>query len=207
MLSTSGSSAGNWLTKAPMPAARYTHAAATLNGLIHIVGGADQSNCSALTSHDVYDPVADSWASRTPLQIGRAHPAAAVLNNGAKDLLYVVGGATFCSLKTDTMEAYDPDTNSWAFKASMPGGARNSMGAAVIDNKLYVIGGIGLGEALTARAEVYDPISNTWSTIASLPSERYSMAIGAIDGILYAAGGGNDVPNFTVLDAYDPATN
>ena len=126
VLSTSGSGAGNWQAKAPMPAARYTHAAATFNGLIHIVGGADLSTCSVLNAHDVYDPANDAWTSAAPMQVGRAHPSAAVLNDGTKDLLYVVGGASACSVKDATMEAYDPATNSWTYKASMPGGGRRS---------------------------------------------------------------------------------
>ena len=207
VLTTSGSSAGSWQAKAPMPAARYTHAAATLNGLIHIVGGADLSTCSVLHAHDVYDPVNDAWTSAAPMQVGRAHPSAAVLNDGTNDLLYVVGGASDCGVKAASMEAYDPAANAWTNKAPMPGGGRNSMGAAVIDNRLYVVGGIGTGEALTALGEMYNPITDTWSPIAPMPTVRYAMAIGAIDGILYAAGGGNDIPNFTAVDAYDPATN
>jgi N-acetylneuraminic acid mutarotase len=207
VLSTSGSGAGNWQAKAPMPAARYTHAAATFNGLIHIVGGADLSTCSVLNAHDVYDPANDAWTSAAPMQVGRAHPSAAVLNDGTKDLLYVVGGASACSVKDATMEAYDPATNSWTYKASMPGGGRNSMGAAVIDNRLYVVGGIKTGEVVTELGEVYNPITDTWSPIAPMPAVRYAMAFGAIDGILYAAGGGNNIPSFTAVDAYDPATN
>ena len=191
-----------------MAAARYTHAAAVLDGAIHIVGGADLSQCSTLTAHAAYDPVADAWSALAPMSTPRAHPGAAVLNDGSKDLLYVVGGAAIsCGFKAATMEAYDPATNSWTAKASMPGGGRNSMGVAVIDNRMYVVGGIATGEAVTAIGEMYNPITDTWSPIAPMPSVRYAMAIGAIDGILYAAGGGNDIPNFTAVDAYDPTTN
>jgi N-acetylneuraminic acid mutarotase len=209
IFSKGGSSQGSWTSKAPMPAPRYAHAAVGLSGLIHVVGGSDGSNCSALTAHDVYDPAADAWVAKAPMLTPRSFPAAAVLNNGVKDLIYVVGGSTGCSTRTATMEAYDPDTNSWTMMAPMPGGERSVMGAAVIDGLMYVVGGLEFDgfNSVTTLVEAYDPLTDSWATKPPMPTERYAMAIGAIDGILYVAGGASNTAALASADAFDPATN
>ncbi len=134
-----------------------------------------------------------------------------MLNDGVKNLLYVVGGSTGCGPRTATMEAYDPDSDTWSFKASMPGGPRSTMGVAVIDNTLYVVGGLqadsGPHAGLVAVVEAYDPTTDTWTTRRSLPGVRFAMAIGAIGGRIYVAGGGNEFGGLTSVYVYDPATD
>ncbi len=195
----------------PMPAPRYAHAAATLDGVVHVVGGTlSNSTCSFETSHIAYDQGLGQWVQRAPMSVVRVHPAAAVLNDGVKDRLYVIGGSTGCGTRTATMEAYDPDSNSWTLKASMPAGARSTMGIAVIDNLLYVIGGqqadSGPNAGITAIVETYNPVTNTWATAPSLPGVRYSMASGVIDGKIYVTGGGNHLGPLDTTASFDPDT-
>jgi N-acetylneuraminic acid mutarotase len=208
-LAVQGSTQGVWTSKAPMIGRRYAHAAAALDGKIHAVGGADPASCFSLPFHDVYDPATDVWTPGTSMAIGRAHAAAAVLKVGVNDLLFVVGGSTNCGVRTASMEAYDPVLNTWTSKAPMPGGPRSNMGAAVIDGLLYVVGGMQFDafDGMTSLVEVYNPATDTWSTVAPLPEARYSVAVGAIDGILYAAGGSGTEPDPTGVFAYDPATD
>src|SRR4029077_7006827 len=82
LFSISGSSQSSWTSIAPMPAPRYAHAAVELDGLIHILGGSNGSSCSALTTHDVYDPVASPWVAKAAMTSNRSNVAAAVLNDG-----------------------------------------------------------------------------------------------------------------------------
>jgi N-acetylneuraminic acid mutarotase len=211
-LSTGVSSIGTWSAKAPMPTPQYGHRGAELNGLVHVVGGVHTAvTCSFDATHYVYDPIANTWASKAPMLTARVHPGVAVLNNGVKNLLYVVGGSIGCGPRTASMEAYDPDTDSWTFKAPMPGGQRSTMGVAVVNGILYVVGGqqadSGPNAGMTTLVEAYDPVTNTWTTKAPLPSVRYTMAIGAIDGIVYVAGGGDPFGPLGSVLAFDPATN
>ena len=208
VLAVRGASQGSWAFKAPMPSARFAHAGATLNGLVHIVGGADGLDCSALTSHDAYDPATDTWTSLAPMTTPRAHGAAAVLNDGVADRLFVVGGSTGCSTQTASLDAYDPATDTWTARAPMPGGARFAMGAAVVDGRLYVAGGFkfnGNTFMPTDAVEAYDPLADAWTTMAPLPQPIYSMAIGAVNGVLYVAGGGNVVGSVADVNAFNPA--
>src|SRR5439155_526290 len=88
-----------------------------------------------------------------------------------------------------TVEAYDPASNTWTTKASMPT-ARGGLGVAVVNGVLYAVGGED-GASLLATVEAYDPTSNTWTTKASMPTARVWLGVAASAGILYAVGGYN----------------
>jgi N-acetylneuraminic acid mutarotase len=77
------------------------------------------------------------------------------------------------------VEAYDPVTNTWSTKASMPT-ARNGLRAEVLDGKLYAVGGHDGVSSLNV-VEIYDPATNTWSTGDSMPTARYIFASGVIN--------------------------
>jgi hypothetical protein len=62
----------------------------------------------------------------------------------------------------DTLEIYDPATDSWSTGAPMPT-PRNRLGVTTLDGLLYAMGGYA-SEGLTNLVEVYDPVANSWST-------------------------------------------
>jgi N-acetylneuraminic acid mutarotase len=87
---------------------------------------------------------------------------------------YVAGGT-----HNGRLDVYDPVTNEWTTKASMP--TERSLGAsAAVGGKLYVIGGIqyqanGL-ERPVRTTSVYDPRTDKWTVAAQMPNARYAMA-------------------------------
>jgi N-acetylneuraminic acid mutarotase len=100
----------------------------------------------------------------------RGSAVAAVVNGK----IYVIGGAAIHPGSSEpslqpakphrsvgTVEEYDPKTNSWAQRSSMPT-ARNHAAIGAVNNKIYVIGG-RLGSAFIFTAsntnvvEEYDP--------------------------------------------------
>jgi N-acetylneuraminic acid mutarotase len=97
----------------------------------------------------------------------------------------------------NTVEAYDPSTNSWTTKAPMPT-ARTSLAVGVVSGILYAVGGYN-GYALTV-VEAYDPKTNRWTTKASMPTalEGGSPAAGVVNGLLY-------VTNVGIVETYDPS--
>jgi len=79
-----------------------------------------------------------------------------------------------------------------------------------MNGKLYAVGGIPAQFTCSylANNEAYDPTTNTWSILAAMPTARESLAVGVINNILYAVGGGTGCGVFSAaLEAYDPATN
>src|SRR6476659_9484 len=54
--------AHTWTTAAPLAEARGGHAAAVLNGKIHVIGGGNSR--STLANHSEYDPATNRWTER-----------------------------------------------------------------------------------------------------------------------------------------------
>src|SRR5207245_687839 len=160
-----------------------------IGGKLYVAGGTDC--CVAVNTLTVYDPVANAWTAKTSMPTARQRAAGAVLTNPAlgRDLLYVVGGLNSTGL-LGTLEAYDPSTDSWTTKTSMPT-SRHEVAAAVVNGVLYAIG--GTNGSVVDTVEAYDPGSNSWATKASLPTARTYPVVEAVNGIIYAIGGGTNV--------------
>jgi N-acetylneuraminic acid mutarotase len=148
-----------------------------------------------------------AWQVAAPLPVARSHMAAATVG----DIIYAVGGFDGGSL-LQTLEAYNPATDTWTMRFPMPA-ARSHLAAAVVDGILYAVGGFD-GNGQVATLEGYDPTTNMWATLPSMPTPRHSPAAAATGGILYVMGGyvGFDGPPNSggwsaALEAYDPATN
>ena len=127
---------------------------------------------------DFSDP---AWQQLPPLPFTTADLTAATVNS----LFYIIGGYnTTATNPQGTVYAFDPSTNTYTQKASMPT-ARWGMIAVPINGKIYVFG--GFTGATTASAstknEVYDPASNTWTTKSPLPSSiAWEGITGCTDG-------------------------
>jgi N-acetylneuraminic acid mutarotase len=167
-----------------------------------------------LDSLESYDTTTETWKILAPMQRARQLHAAAVARDGK---LYVFGGyghrgkvsmrdgetheqyeARYQEMKAlgrrvlDSVEAYDPKTNTWEARAPMPS-PRHAMGAALgADGKIYVVGGAISYSSPGGRDAVfvYDPAKNQWDKGPSLIHARFHHAIAAgRDGKIYAIGG------------------
>jgi hypothetical protein len=149
---------------------------------------------------EVYDPETDAWTTKAPMPTARAATAAGVVNG----VLYIAGGDSRLGtggIVTPMVEAYDPATNTWTTKVSMPT-ARAGGASGVIDGVLYVIGGDN-GIPLSV-VEAYDPAANTWTTKAPIPNALASPASGVINGTLYLASCLPTDDAVGIVEAYTP---
>ncbi len=103
--------------------------------------------------------------------------------------IYVIGGVS-SSGYLNTVEEYDPATNTWATRTSMPT-ARYGFGAATASNgRIYAIGGGNAESWWLSTVEEYDPTTDTWITRASMPTGRSELsAATTVNGMIYAMGG------------------
>lgn len=121
-----------------------------------------------------------------------------------KDIIYAIGGYNNLSKEgyLGTVEAYNPVTDSWEVKASMPT-PRSNTGLVEAKGKVYVMGGnsdMGFQKAM----EAYDPSTDTWITKASMPTERYNLGSAYVDGRIYAIGGYNATGKYqSIMEVYD----
>ena len=106
--------------------------------------------------------------------------------------IFVIGGSVGDTF-TGNVEVYDPITDTWQTKASMPT-PRADLCASVVNGKIYLIGGKTYSSTApyyrqTSINEVYDPATNTWSTNASIPTAVQGYASTVIGNKIYIIGG------------------
>lgn len=219
-----------WAKKKPMALPAHHVAFTELDGKFYAFGGfvPPESGPQAwvpVNNAWQYDPTDDSWKALAPMPSKRGSAVAATVNGK----IYVIGGASLHPGSSETalyparphrsvstVEEYDPKTDTWSERSSMPT-ARNHAAVGVVNNKVYVIGG-RLGSAFIFTAsntnvvEEYDPATDQWGLVkARMPTERSGGAWAVYKGRIYVAGGehqdGHLMAAFRAVEAYDPSTN
>ena len=204
---------GSWTTASSAPTERTEVVAAAIGSKIYVVGGFNKPNLQnalkfAISNDvEVYDTVADSWSTATPLPEGRHHAGIASLNG----MVYVIGGFTKSLLSVweavATVYRYNPTTQEWRELVPMPT-ARGALGVAVHQDRIYAIGGYD-GKRNSGIVEVFDPQTNTWSSGAPMPTPRDHLAVVAAENRIYAIAGRPELDyhrNMATVEEYDPQT-
>jgi hypothetical protein len=137
--------------------------------------------------------------------------------------IYAIGGSTesgfapnaygstvydFSANGVGTNEEYDPETNTWTYKTSMPT-PRLAFATAVYKNKIYCIGGQA-NRSYTGINEVYNPATDTWETKTPMPTPRTWVTANVVNGKIYLMSGygwfGSDSSS-KLNEVYDPETD
>lgn len=197
--------ADTWKALAPLPTKRGSPNVALVNGKFHVIGGAGQHPGSkeivvhparphrALGTHEVYDPVANTWETRSPMPTPRNHAAAGVVNNK----IYVIAGRLGSAFitrasNTDIVEVYDPATDQWGdLKAPMPT-ARSATAWGTHNGRIYVAGGeqrTSLFQRTFRAVEAYDPATNRWLSLPPMQFPRHGLAGDILNGKFHLVSG------------------
>jgi N-acetylneuraminic acid mutarotase len=197
----------SWTTMASMPTARSSLGAAVIDGKIYAIGGKDGVN-------EVYDPATNTWATKAPLPSQRTSFGIATYANK----IYVIGG--YANTTTDgisnlsgLVEVYDPATNSWETKTSMPT-PRAQLTACTVNGKIYTLGGFenSFSGKCSAVNQVYDPETDTWSTKKPMLADMYAHCAVALGDKIYVIWGQSGGQSGSYLSGpwnqiYDTRTN
>jgi N-acetylneuraminic acid mutarotase len=181
--------------------------------LIPFLSGLFLITLPVFTESAQLEPDRGTWRTAAAMPTKRTEVAAAALDGKS----YVVGGFEKPSLGnmlnfsiTPSVEMYDPVTDQWTSKASLPIGLHH-VGIGVVDRRLYVIGGYtksGLSVwNPVASVYAYDPATDRWTEQASMPTARGALAVTEHEGKLYAVGGYDRKTNTSAVEVYDPARN
>ena len=167
-----------------MPTIRHALDANVVNGKIYLIGGGQRTPNDDFDINEVYDPVTDTWTTKTPIPTGVDYYASAVVNNK----IYIMGGAVGVTLN----QVYDPETDTWSSGAPLPTGvdsAAAGVTAGTTDTqRIFVIGGKQGLDAVNLN-QVYDPETDTWVAGPAMPTARYSLGVAVVNDSLYAIGG------------------
>ena len=195
-----------WTAKASMPTPRTEFGVATVNNKVYAIGG---YSGSVLRTVEEYDPATDTWTRKADMPTARRQLVVAVVNNK----IYVIGGVNFTSdvnslTYSYATEEYDPGTDTWKTKASMPtGGMVNSVlgnrfiGGATAGGKIYVAAFSVPGAPFLTHTLAYDPTTNTWTTKTEPPFSYTRYTVTSQGNIVYA------LSDIGELAQYDPTRN
>jgi len=153
----------------------------------------------------------NTWTSRRDMPLERHGPATATVPNASgQSILYVIGGSSAAGGSLSRVQAYNVATNTWSYKAPLPGPLKRLNGAAVIGGKIYVPGGQVTSDQESSKLYVYDPAGNTWAT-KQMPEAGFGGITGVIQNKLYVVLYCPDFDHCSFpqrwLLRYDPATD
>ncbi|MFZ3374948.1 MAG: kelch repeat-containing protein [Chthoniobacterales bacterium] len=209
-----------WSMGANMPDVRSFMASGynSANGKIYLIAGYNTGNVtSAQTQVWEYDPVANTFTTRTPYPNanGTGGPAFGIINGH----FYVAGGRDLTNTEIALVYDYNIAADTWTARVNLPA-ANNAPGSGVALNRLWVFGGgnpflgaTGGGKAASSQTKaafartfvkgqgdvpqttngtvVYDPVADSWSSGPLMNVTRSFPSGTAIAGKLIAAGGYN----------------
>lgn len=151
---------------------------------IYFLGGGDHTN-----SYDVvtrWDELTNQWTTTTPMRLPRGSFAALALG----ERVYAFGGGNTMKQDIyDTMDVYDPSTDTWMQGQSMRS-KRFGVGGAVVEGSIFAVGGFDQKMYLDT-VERFDPREGTWKPVQSMSVRRGSLLTSSLDGRIYALGGYN----------------
>ena len=216
-----------WERKADMPTARSDVSTSVVDGKIYAIGGTEEKKIQVHGGHgwqikelptvEMYDPATDTWIQKTDMPTARSTRTCVV--NGK---IYAIGGMAPNNLRQnkpwrlDTVEVYDPATDTWA-KVKKMNHARSGPAISVVDGKIYVMGGTGWPQIpfhpgpFLSSIEAYNPKTNQWREIGEMPAAKSSHTASVVNGKIYVMGGffrgaGRDFRYFSTIDIYHPET-
>jgi N-acetylneuraminic acid mutarotase len=191
-----------WTTKKNMTTARGGLTSSVVNNMIYVIGGYDYYDTFSLDKNECYNPTSNTWTTKRNMTTGRANVGATVVD----DKIYVIGGYRYrisgddyIGFHSDVNECYNPTSNTWTTKASLPI-ARDGATLSTVNGKIYVIGG-RVDDELNHPVNInrcYNPTSNTWSTKKGMPTTRLGSTASVVDNNIYIIGGwshSSDLPS------------
>jgi N-acetylneuraminic acid mutarotase len=130
-------------------------------------------------------------------------------------VLYLFGGKTSSTNRLTTVRSYNPTTNTWGTKDSMPGTAREDPAVATHNGHIYIFGGASANPftADTTTAAEFTPGAATGSqwddvVVADLVEPVTGAAAISWNGLVWIVGGlDSSCHSVNTVLTYDPATN
>ncbi|MBY5994266.1 kelch repeat-containing protein [Ferrimonas balearica] len=183
----------SWQSIADMPVALGGIRAEVIGNKIYIAGGMD-GNGASVNSLLIYDPANNSWQTGPSMSQVRDNPGTAAVNGK----LYVMGGRHRQSNgdtvegELNTMEIYDPGSNSWSNGANLPTG-RRTFAVGTLNGRIQIIGGefaSGVPGNVFTQYEEYNPATNSWQFLGDAQFPTHGAGFGTYQGQLILATGG-----------------
>lgn len=179
------------------------------NGNIYVIGGS--SGATSYGYVQVYNIETKTWSVKTNMPTARSGAGYAVVNG----IIYIFGGYTG-NLYTytggsavNTVESYDPATDKWTTRTSMPA-ALCAPAVASYNGDIYLFGGLTNSVTSVANVYAYNPLDDTWTAKTNMDRNIHSATAVTYNSKIYLIGGrGKDtisssISTYQTLRVYNP---
>ncbi|XP_033746483.1 kelch-like protein 17 [Pecten maximus] len=191
-----------WSRIASLRQPRMYLSVCVLEGILYAIGGNDSYGRS-LNSVEYYDPDLDQWGFIAPM----ASPKIGVAAAGYRGKLYVVGGfqeITGQRAVLNNVECYDPRTNSWTAKNSLPVPCCHA-NLVEARGSLYLLGGstIPVGSSsICSLSSVYRYCDDedVWELVSNMRIPRHDAGAAVIESRIYVIGGVSSDEGRSLMD-------
>jgi hypothetical protein len=164
-------------------------------GKVYFLGGRETGGTNTNGRVWSFDPVTGAYADTgvdMPVPVSN-YTIARVTDASANELLMIFGGRDAGGVVVNTVQGYNPVTNTTVdLTATDPYPEVTSPGAVVVvGNKAYSFGGFD-AVATTAGCHIFDITAADgarWTSCPDLTVSRSYIAAGVVDGVIYAVGG------------------
>ncbi len=175
----------------PMPVRQA--GAAAIAGKIYVVGGFDDDTQKYVSALQIFDTASGTWTRGRNLPTALAQPS--VVNVSGK--LWVIGGKAPNNTGLKTTYLYDPATNVWQAKASMPLKRAYAGVATPIAGQIWLVSGYTESGGTWYRTKdvlAYTIATNTWEIRDDIPliGEHAAGGIINVGGKVFALYGDGD---------------
>jgi hypothetical protein len=199
---------GAWTATSPLNDARGCCTVTLLpNGKVLVAGGRCDSGSTQniLTSAELFDPVAGTWARTGPMHTNRQFHTATLLPNGK--VLVTGGGSSGGYLFS--AELYDPATGTWTTTGTMTTNRISHTATLLPSGKVLVAGGDVAIIKGGKSAELYDPTTEMWTPTGWMTTNRqlHTATLLPNGKVLVAGGYGYGTSGaLSRAELFDPAT-
>ncbi|ESP03276.1 hypothetical protein LOTGIDRAFT_137657 [Lottia gigantea] len=159
----------------------------------------------------LFDQLEATWTCKTKMMVSRSQFTLTVVDG----YIFAVGGHDENDI-LNSVERYDPHTNTWCMVAPLPQPLR-LMTSVSYRGKLYVFGG-ETNSDFSNNAYRYDPATDKWTTLASMSTQRVLAGSVIYNEKIYVIGGNSAIsdkwkkeylPEHCVssVEIFDPVTD
>lgn len=191
-----------WTLGPPLPEVNNHGMAATVDGVIYLIGGQTDPNTAYVDTVYALDPKVGRWVEKARMPTARSAGVAIPFEGR----IYVAGGRP---PHGHEFAVYDPKADRWETLPNLPS-QRNHVAGTVMNGRIFVAGGRlqgGFQSESTTAFEAYDPKTRTWSVAAPMLKARSGINGVMAYGCFHVWGGEHAGGMHPDHDYYDPRTD
>ncbi|XP_072314905.1 kelch-like protein 33 [Eucyclogobius newberryi] len=185
---------------------KFRHGVAAIGGELYVIGG-----CYFYTKEDImksayrYNPEQSSWRRLADMNEFRSNFS--LIANERR--LFAIGGDKEINTNVDSVEMYDPDTDSWSFVRPL-NRALSGQAASVCDGSIFISGGFNSQYECLVSLFLYHPAGGS-TYLHDMSRDRAQHSMDALRGHLYVVGGVCNLQSFytdqLVCEVYSPGAD